>query len=274
MISIIIPSRSPVALDTISKNIGKTIGVPFEIITHDNTNDGFGICKIYNMCAQKAQFENLVFCHDDIVFHTDNWGKELLSLLNYKTIGLVGIVGATYKSKHPAPWVSIPAKYYKSNLYKRDTGIKIEQNKMYEEVAVVDGCFISMRKHIWEQFKFNDKELNGFHIYDIDMSLRIGKKYGIVVAKSFEIEHLSEGVFNDVWYRESLQYHRNNEALFPAKTTVEESNDKYFDGYALKALIFRSRKLKMKRTERIKYIFNLLKCCPDLFSFKMLKTLW
>ncbi|MBJ7879166.1 glycosyltransferase [Gelidibacter salicanalis] len=273
MISIIIPSRSAVALAAISENIATTIGVPFEIIDYDNTKDGFGICKIYNLCAQKAQFDNLVFCHDDIVFHTAHWGEKLVDILKNNTIGLVGITGATYKSKYPAPWVSIPTQYYRSNLYKGHTAKEIPHDKIYEEVAVIDGCFISMRKTVWKQFKFNETQLHGFHMYDIDISVRVGKEFDIVVARSFEIEHLSDGVFNHVWYKESLHYHKNNESLFPGIMGAEEPDQKCFDGHALKALIFRSRILKMKRTERLRYIFDLLQIYPKLFAFGMLKTL-
>ncbi|WP_159022668.1 glycosyltransferase [Formosa sp. L2A11] len=272
MISIIIPSRSAEALKSISQNIAKTIGVPFEIIDYNNSDNGFGICKIYNLCAQKAKYENLVFCHDDIIFHSSNWGYSLLEVLNISKIGLIGVCGATYKSKYPAPWVSIPKGYYRSNLFEKNSKQVVDEQADFEKVAVVDGCFLSMRKEIWNEFKFNETELKGFHIYDIDISVRIGKKYDVVVEKSFEIEHLSEGVFNHVWYGDSFIYHKNNKELFPAKSDGG-SDEKYLDGYALKSLILRSPKLKMKRAERLAYLLSLLKSYPNQFSLRLLKTL-
>ncbi|WP_053990074.1 glycosyltransferase [Mangrovimonas sp. TPBH4] len=272
MISIIIPSRNPKALSAISANIKGTIGVPYEIISYDNTRDGYGICKIYNLCAEKAQYENLVFCHDDIVFHTDDWGQSLMNLLQLKQIGLVGVCGATYKSKYPAPWVSIPKSYYCSSLFKTG-GERLDiGQESFEKVAVVDGCFLSMRKDIWKAFEFNETELQGFHIYDIDISLQIGKNYDVVVERMFEIEHLSEGVFDQVWYMDSDTYHKKNRALLPVSTS-ENFDFNYLDGYALKSLIGRSVNLKLKRSKRISLLVQLIKNYPTHFNLRMLKIL-
>ncbi|WP_434037645.1 glycosyltransferase [Formosa sp. 4Alg 33] len=270
MISIIIPSRSSVALEAITNNISATIGVPFEIIDYDNSKDGYGICKIYNLCAVKAKYDYLVFCHDDIVFHTQDWGQLFVNHLKQEFVGLVGITGATFKSKYPAPWVSIPKNYYRSNLYSSKENIRVKKESNSDEVAVVDGCFLGMRKGVWEQFNFNEDTLKGFHIYDIDISIRILRKYKVIVLNDILIEHKSDGVFNYNWYEESEKYHKHNQNLLPAQVESVK-NVETLNGFALKSLVMRSKGLKLSFQKKANLLFLLLTNHPKMFTPKMLR---
>mgnify|MGYP005821286413 CR=1 FL=1 len=263
MISIIIPSRSAVALAAISENIAKTIGVPFEIIDYDNTEDGFGICKIYNLCAQKAQFDTLVFCHDDLLFESENWGVHLCKILGDKNVGLVGVAGATFKSKYPAPWVAVPQEFYRCQLTN-----KFPLNaKDYEEVAVLDGCFIAMRAEVWREFLWNENQLKGFHLYDIDMSTRVFANYKLVVARTFKLKHLSAGKFDTNWYQESKAYFDKNSKLFPTQVDkIDRKYINYLDAYALKSLIFRRDTIKLSNFEVLNYISKIFSKYPKILN--------
>ena len=46
------------------------------------------------------------------------------------------------------------------------------RENVLEEVVCLDGVFICSRKEVWQQSKFNDADLKGFHFYDIDFSLK------------------------------------------------------------------------------------------------------
>lgn len=76
IISIIISSYQPNYFLALEKNIAETIGIPYEIIKIDNPNT-MGICEAYNKGASKAQFENLLFIYEDILFQTKYWGRVI-----------------------------------------------------------------------------------------------------------------------------------------------------------------------------------------------------
>lgn len=271
MLSIIIASVNSNKLKRTTENIANTIGVPYEIISYDNSKDGIGICKIYNLCAAKAKYKNLVFCHDDIIFHTQNWGKSIIATLSDNEIGLLGITGNKFKSKHPAPWVSSPKEFYVSNLSSYRS-ISIKSDKL-EQVAVLDGCFLSLKKSIWEIYPYNEKDLQGFHLYDIDISFRIGRHYKIGVIGDIAIEHLSEGSFDSKWYSDSKLIHDKYRDWLPINLTGSNSQTTYLDNYALRSLIYRSKQVEMQKRELLRFIFQLLFRYPKLFNLRMLKFL-
>lgn len=209
MISIIIASRDIHQLNQIKQNILETIGVDFEVISYNNSIDGKGICQIYNKCATQAKYNNLVFCHDDIIFHTVGWGVKLLNLLKHKSVGLVGMVGSVFKASAPTSWVSIPDEHYRSALsnFSRTNSTNSSTLHFFHEVAVVDGLFLGLRRSIWNKFRFNE-ELNDFHLYDIDLSYRIFQSnLKVVVPRQFYVEHRSEGSFDKNWLNQSIQWH-------------------------------------------------------------------
>ena len=54
MISIIVCSINPDAAEKLKQNIAATIGrVEYEVIVFDNRTSGYGICKVYNSCAER-----------------------------------------------------------------------------------------------------------------------------------------------------------------------------------------------------------------------------
>ncbi|WP_066221474.1 glycosyltransferase [Formosa haliotis] len=214
MLSIIICSVKPDLLSQVKNNINKTIGIKYEIIAFDNRVESLGICQVYNLCAKKAIYNNLLFIHEDILFHSNNWGSELITLLDNKDVGLIGMAGAIYKSAEPTPWVALPSKYYRSNAFFDEKNRNKNTYLENQEVVVVDGMFLATRKEIWQKIPFSD-QLKGFHMYDIDYSYQIKKNnYKIIVPKNIKVQHLSHGSFDDIWYQESCKWHKKKNYLF------------------------------------------------------------
>lgn len=217
MISIIVCSINAEMLKKFKENIAATINSVYEVIAFDNSILNKSICAIYNLGTNAAKYDIIAFCHEDIIFDTHNWDAEVEILLKDKVIGLIGISGAIYKSKYPTSWNSIPSQYYRSNL------IEVGGKKMdsildfgtYSRVAVLDGCFIAGRKELFKKYKWNEKNLDGFHMYDIDISLQVGKSYINVVSNNILIKHLSVGNMGYDWLIESENYHKVNKASFP-----------------------------------------------------------
>ena len=194
MISIIISSYQPEYFAALEKNIAETVGVSYEIIKVDNLGL-MGICKAYNTGARKAKFENLLFIHEDILFHTQNWGEKLITHLENPDTGIIGVAGSDYVPTAPCGWFINGRSFLHliQNNKSRSQPQHINytsQNK--HSVYALDGVFLAMQKSKFNNFSF-EEEIGGFHAYDIDLSLRFAKKYKNYVIGDILIEHFSEG---------------------------------------------------------------------------------
>jgi glycosyltransferase involved in cell wall biosynthesis len=199
MISIVICSIKESYLASLEINIKETIGDnDYEIIKIDNIIEKLSITQAYNRGIEKSKFDYLLFIHEDILFHTANWGQILLSIFRANSqIGLIGIAGAKYKSLLPSAfWHTTEEmldinliqhyKHKKPGLFKK--GFK---NENLEKAVVIDGVFIGLRKSMGVRFNENIK---GFHCYDLGISIdTLEQHYEIYVTSQILIEHFSIG---------------------------------------------------------------------------------
>jgi hypothetical protein len=225
MISIIICSIRPDYLAQVSANIALTIGVPFEIKVSDNRGTGKGICQVYNELAATAQFSYLVFVHEDVVFNKQDWGRELIRHFeeNPET-GAIGIAGSNYKSSAYSGWYTGFAEQDAYNIMHITHGkenplvhYRNEKKDLYEAVCL-DGVFMASTKENWEAVRFNAEKLKGFHLYDLDFSIRTflrGKK--VWIWMELQLEHLTiGGDFGTAWVKEALLFHEYMKPHLPA----------------------------------------------------------
>ncbi|MDA3927605.1 MAG: glycosyltransferase, partial [Prolixibacteraceae bacterium] len=156
MISIIIASVNPQLKKQITENIAKTIGCNYELLITDNSKNPRGLCKLYNLSAGEAKYPYLIFVHEDIIFHTHNWGKILIESLNLPLIGLVGSAGTTYKSKQLSSWIDVPSYLYRSNIIQTDTAkptTRIRNNNSHtSQVSILVGMLLAIIKTTWEKY--------------------------------------------------------------------------------------------------------------------------
>lgn len=210
MISIIISSYQPNFFNALEKNISETCGVEHEIIKIDNHNL-MSISEAYNKGASKAQFPHLLFLHEDILFHTEGWGTKFIEYLTQKSAGIIGVAGGGYVPAAPCGW-NVHNEQYKhlhliQNNKKGDApkliNTFVESEKSIECYAI-DGVFMGMTKEKFNKYKFNE-EIKGFHGYDLDLSLRVAKKYRNYVIGNILIEHFSHGSADQAWFENNIQ---------------------------------------------------------------------
>ena len=217
MLSIIISSYQPQFYSALEKNIVETIGIPYEIIKIDNPNL-MGICEAYNKGASLSKYDYLLFVHEDVIFHTKEWGQKLINHLKLENVGVVGVAGSNYVPQAPIGWHLPDNSFNFLNLIqnnKTKTNPRLFKNiDSPQNVFALDGVFLGVKKVIYLKFGF-DENLKGFHGYDLDFSLRIAQKYQNVVINDILIEHFSIGNpdlewFNsNVYTREKINYHYN-----------------------------------------------------------------
>lgn len=237
MISIIICSKSPSLFAAVSANINDTIGVPFEIIGIENSDGKYSICKAYNIGAAKAKHDLFCFAHEDILFITQNWGVNVINHLKDESVGLIGTLGGD-------PVLIVPS-------VKADGIIKPEANMIFvdpktnfkthstvtespanpaniKETTGIDGTLMITRRAVYDEFKYDDVMLTGFHGYDVDYSLQVQTKYKVCVVFDVLLEHYFQGGANKSYVDEMLKLTRKWEKHLPvsfrAHTPHEYSN--------------------------------------------------
>lgn len=196
MLSIIISSYEERFYNVLKKNIEHTCGINYEIIKIDNPGI-MGVSKAYNIGISKAQFEYFLFLHEDVIFHTENWGEKLIKHLDNEEVGMVGIAGSNYVPVVPCGWYVNNANNHfiyliqnskEGNQPEMLNFMKLKKHQVYG----LDGVFMGVKKEKLGLQMFNEK-LNHFHGYDLDLSLNISKKYKNYVISDILIEHFSLG---------------------------------------------------------------------------------
>ena len=216
MLSIIICSISPSRLQAIEKNIKETIGseVLYEIIAIDNREKKWPIAKVYNWGASKAKHPYLFFVHEDVKFHTIEWGGYVEQKLAEPNCGVIGFAGSKVKLKAYSGWYQID-KWNSMYYYQgREDGSAsfyvcgVTLHQPFQEVIALDGFAMFVRRSVWAENPFDEQVLTGFHCYDLDFSMQIARKYkNYVCCSSVLVEHFSGGVFNYKWYADTIRLH-------------------------------------------------------------------
>ena len=177
MFSIIVCSISPHKAEALKRNIGNTASMPFEMLIFDNRQVGMGICAVYNKMAEQAKYNNLLFVHEDIVFHTSGWDRVLADKFAEADCGVIGFAGGTSKYPFPYGWGSskrfIHRNYIQDFSISESKHIKESADEPFTEVITLDGMFLAARKDVWSKCRFDDKTFSGFHSYDTDFSTSV-----------------------------------------------------------------------------------------------------
>jgi len=220
MISIIICSKSPELLKKVSNSIENTIGIEYEIVVISNPDGQFGICEAYNRGAEIAKYSSLCFCHEDVIFHTSNWGQLVVNHLQDEATGIIGVVGCMIKPNAPsAPWIGgfpVNSVYMLQGVLNGEPYLKHvnPDNDLKSEVVVIDGLWMCCRKEVWEKNRFDQTTLKGFHGYDVDFSLQISQNYRNFVIFDILLEHLSNGGNTKTWLDATYKVHEKWNATF------------------------------------------------------------
>ena len=206
MISIIVCSIKPDLVQELARNVASTIGVPYEFLAYDNRETGKGICAVYNECAEKAKYDILFFIHEDVLFHTRDWGSVLAKKLAEPDCGVIGFAGGTTKYPYPYGWQSIRCFTRKNYIRGEQKGRKASLRKSgnstgYDAVVTLDGMALCVRKDVWSKISFDDVTFRGFHSYDTDFTTAVfSGGYKNYVCNEILFEHLSQGSFSKEWY--------------------------------------------------------------------------
>jgi GT2 family glycosyltransferase len=217
MLSLIICTKHGSIADSFIKNIDETIGVQYELIVIDNTNNRYSIFEGYNLGIEKANFPFLCFLHDDLHFLTNNWGQTVLNRFSSdQKLGAIGVSGSPYYPAMPGAWWStgIYTKYI-AVADSATNGLQtlyaeyqpVQNNQL--PVVLLDGMWLCIRKSIFEHIQFDSNTFKGFHHYDMDICLQIHQLgYKLISVYDVLIRHDSEGTRDNKWLASSLEFQK------------------------------------------------------------------
>lgn len=185
--------------ENLERNIKQYCDCTFEIIKIDNTQATYSsIAKAYNAHIERPRFDLVCFLHEDVLFK-DFWGVNVLELMTeYPEIGLLGLVGAKFKSLQVTSYTNKieNRRYIRGKLANYQT----INNKPFEEVVCVDGVFLLTRKSLLSKIMFDEQIITGFHGYDMDFSLQVfNSGHKVVVTEGINLIHFSGGKRDLVW---------------------------------------------------------------------------
>lgn len=226
MLTVIICSISKQRSEETCRNIRETAGVECEFLVFDNTEKKLPIAKVYNLCAQKARYDNLLFVHEDVLFFSYGWGKTVCRKLNEEeNCGCLGFAGSQIRmNTYYACFTN--SKFdqvnyiqgYRNSLFAYC--FKPDVTEAFTPAVCLDGMAIFVSRNNWAEHPFDETHLKGFHCYDIDFSLQLhvaGKVNYVVTDPNIIAAHLSAGNYNVKWFIDTVNLQNNKwQTLTPA----------------------------------------------------------
>lgn len=252
--------------ESLSANISQTIGVEYEIVHINNSEHRYNIFQAYNKGAELSHGEYLCFMHEDVMFHSFDWGKIVECQLGNTKVGILGIAGSERVSNlydwrfghnRISNLIQGHNTYGEHSIYYIN-GIEWNINEGYKQVAIVDGCWFCIRTELFKQGKlrFDEDTFNSFHLYDSDISMQVNRLgLDIYICSNIIVEHFSEGLYSEDFLVGLNAFLNKWYAYLPFVTTrqnnVLESSEDVDD--AIKSMEMRIQKDKIIR--EIKYFF-------------------
>jgi hypothetical protein len=221
MISIVVCSKQKILSENFSENIRKTIGVEYEIIAIDNSENKFSIFEAYNHGWKQSRFDYVCFVHDDVHFNSQNWGENVIRHLQNPETGICGLAGGPLVTHIPASWknkyqsVNIVQAYQRKNKPERLILLPTDFNELSNEVILLDGVFLCMRRNLDSSLRF-DESFSGFHVYDLDICLQAytaGFKNYVIYDLS--LTHFSRGNRDKVYFKNLIMLYKKWETELP-----------------------------------------------------------
>lgn len=196
-----------------------------EIIHVDGTEND--IFTGYNLGASQAKGEILAFVHDDVKFlcHGGLFDAPI-ELMRKPFTGFVGVAGSRVMPAE-GKWWSAPQQECRGAVYhtsKSGTpfGMHINtwphQQAEFEQVVICDGVLLMCNKKVFSKLSgFDSDTFKGFHLYDVDITLRAHLAGLQNYVAPIPLLHNSRGVPNQNWEDNRKLFVDKHKRALPAK---------------------------------------------------------
>lgn len=227
MISCIVCSRYSALSERLVQNIQHTIGESFELVVLDNSKNKYSMFSAYNEGVRRAKGEFLCFMHEDILFHSDNWGKEIVNIFADSSVGLIGVLGTQFLPSTPSAWwwsgCTVGHVLQSKNNKLGCGNWSVNGNPIVKDTdaVAVDGLWFCVKRELFDRISYDEASFNSFHCYDLDICMQVlslGKR--IIVAHGIIIEHASEGDVGKVFLNQLDRFYEKWEGKFPVQRGI------------------------------------------------------
>lgn len=203
------------------KHIENTIGVKHRVVCYPNFNQ-YSLPELYNTAVNEYSADNIVmvFCHNDIIFQTKNWGKLLLTKFNSTDYQIIGVAGTTYLHETGVWWQDkskmVGVVEHTDGYNRWVSEYSKPQAGKIQPVVAIDGLFMAIDCDVLE--KHFDEDFRGFHFYDLPICVNTYQDgFNIGVTTDIRILHNSIGEVNEQWETNRLQFSEKYKEDLPLK---------------------------------------------------------
>ena len=228
MIEIIICHTDTKLIENLNKNIAETCGTDFILSPVDNRAGKYDIFQAYQSKIFQSTADIIVCCHQDIIFHSNNWGKLLEKYFNEnENAGAIGVAGGSAHSIVPCGWMTASPECERLiNIIQHDSnGNVFSDNTISSKqglypAAAIDGVFMAFRSKVFEDVSFTKHALTGFHGYDIYISLQLQQhNWKVFVSSEIILEHFSMGKYSKQYVENICKIHKIHHKILPVFTS-------------------------------------------------------
>ncbi len=185
-------------------HVYNTIGkVKHNVVLYKNFNQ-FSLSQIYNKAIKEYNNHSaiMVFCHNDIIFRTQNWGKILLTKFNSFNYQIIGVAGSTYMPASGMWWEDrskmVGIVEHTDGFNSWVSQYSAEKRGKITPTVMIDGLFIAADVNDVEHYF--DEDFKGFHFYDLGFTIpNYLDGINIGVTTDIRILHESVGETNEKW---------------------------------------------------------------------------
>jgi len=214
-------------------HIIKTSGLHKNIEVVEIINNGESLTSAFNRGYKQSKYDIVVFCHDDILIETKQWGKRLKKHFdNGENYGIIGVAGSKYMPLSGKWWENPKSMYGKvkhtHNGKSWLSEYSSDLNDGIESVINVDGLFFAVDKNkITDNTNPFDEDVKGFHFYDVDFCFKnflSNVKIGVIT--NIRINHMSIGITNEEWEKNRINFVEKYKESLPQKIRDNFNNRK------------------------------------------------
>jgi GT2 family glycosyltransferase len=213
-VSVVLCSRETGKMDAAAAMYARVLeGVPHEIVL---VPDATSMAEGYNRGIASSSGDVIILSHDDVTILSDDFAARLESHLS--SFDIVGVAG-TSRLTGPA-WTEAGVPYLFGQVahpFREGPGYILSMygvpRRVVGEIQALDGLFIALHRRVAEAFPFDPQRFDGFHLYDLDFTLRAYRGgFRIGVAGDLLLSHASWGSYDENWEAYAQRFMRTHGA--------------------------------------------------------------
>lgn len=200
--SVVVCSIDDRRFEKLTASLARSFGNhAYEVVRIDNARS---MCQGYNEGLKRSRGNRLIFCHDDIEILSDDFVSRIES--NFAQFDVFGLVGTTrltegsWSSAGPPDVHGAVVQPHRTEANQYVLHVFSNIRKPVANAQALDGMLIAARRETAQDLGWDEENISGFHLYDVDFSFRAhlaGLKVGI--ATDLLVYHASQGTRDETW---------------------------------------------------------------------------